>query len=80
MKTAISLPDPLFAEAEKLAKKRGVSRSQLYARALEEHLARVRSAEIRESYDRVYGDQPDDPEERALRDAGLRDARKRDEW
>ena len=37
MKTAISLPDELFAAAEKLAERLGVSRSQLYATALAEH-------------------------------------------
>lgn len=34
MKTAISLPDDLFARAEQLAARRGVSRSQLYAEAI----------------------------------------------
>lgn len=40
MKTAISLPDPLFEAAEKLAKHSKVSRSALYARALEEYIRR----------------------------------------
>jgi metal-responsive CopG/Arc/MetJ family transcriptional regulator len=65
VKTAISLPDALFEEADRLAKKRGISRSELYAHALEEHLAKTRSAEIRESYDRVYGAEETD-EDRAL--------------
>ena len=34
MKTAISLPDDLFFEAEEYAKSLGVSRSELYANAL----------------------------------------------
>ena len=81
MKTAISLPDELFEEADRVAKKRGISRSELYAHALEEHLAKTRGDEIRESYDRVYGAEPDDPDERALREAGLRDLRKHlDPW
>jgi metal-responsive CopG/Arc/MetJ family transcriptional regulator len=80
MKTAISLPDPLFEEADRVARKRGISRSELYARALDEHLAKTRSDEIREAYDRVYGEEPDDPAERALREAGLRDLRNRTEW
>jgi metal-responsive CopG/Arc/MetJ family transcriptional regulator len=34
MKTEISIPEPLFSAAERLAQQRGVSRSQLYERAL----------------------------------------------
>ncbi|MEK6716162.1 MAG: ribbon-helix-helix protein, CopG family, partial [candidate division NC10 bacterium] len=34
MKTAISIPDPLFRECEKLARDLGISRSQLFSRAL----------------------------------------------
>jgi hypothetical protein len=34
MKTAVSLPDPLFAEAERVADRLGLSRSELYARAI----------------------------------------------
>jgi metal-responsive CopG/Arc/MetJ family transcriptional regulator len=65
MKTAISLPDPLFEESEKLAKRLRISRSQLYARALDEYVSRRRSEEIREAYDRVYGE-PETEEDRAL--------------
>jgi metal-responsive CopG/Arc/MetJ family transcriptional regulator len=38
MKTAVSLPDELFTKAEKKAKRLGVSRSRLFAIALEEYL------------------------------------------
>jgi hypothetical protein len=34
VKTAISLPDPLFEAGERAARRRGVSRSELYAKAL----------------------------------------------
>jgi len=34
MKVAVSIPDPVFAEAEALAKRIGASRSEIYARAL----------------------------------------------
>jgi len=40
MKTAISLPDELFSEAEQMAAQLQVSRSELYSRALSEFLAR----------------------------------------
>lgn len=38
MKTAISLPDSIFKEAESLTKKLGVSRSELYTKALKAYL------------------------------------------
>lgn len=40
MKTAISLPDDLFQAADALAQRTGRSRSQLYADALAEYVAR----------------------------------------
>ena len=39
MKTAISLPDHLYFEAEKTAQSLGIPRSQLFAKALEEFIA-----------------------------------------
>ncbi len=36
MKTAVSIPDPIFEAAEKLSQRLGLSRSALYARALQE--------------------------------------------
>ncbi|MBS1849161.1 MAG: ChpI protein [Actinobacteria bacterium] len=38
MKTAVSLPDELFDDAERLADQLGLSRSELYARALSSFL------------------------------------------
>jgi metal-responsive CopG/Arc/MetJ family transcriptional regulator len=40
MKVAVSIPDPIFAEAEALAKQFGSSRSEIYRRALSEFVAR----------------------------------------
>ena len=40
MKTAISLPDPLFDAADTLAGRLGMSRSELYATALAEFVAK----------------------------------------
>jgi hypothetical protein len=55
MKTAVSVPDTLFRRAERTAKRLGISRSELYARALGEFLANVDGAEIKASYDRAFG-------------------------
>jgi predicted transcriptional regulator len=40
MKVAVSIPDATFANADALAKRMGTSRSTLYARALEDFVAR----------------------------------------
>ncbi len=40
MKTAVSIPDEVFEEAEQLARRMETSRSALYARALAEYIAR----------------------------------------
>jgi len=77
-KTAVSLPDELFDEADRLAERLGLSRSGLYARALAELLERQRAGEIRESYDRVYGE-PDEATGRAAR-AAARATFRRNEW
>jgi predicted transcriptional regulator len=55
MKTAISLPDELFADADRMAVQLGMSRSQLYATALAEYLARHRESDVTAALDRVYG-------------------------
>lgn len=38
MKTAISIPDELFERAERMARRSGTSRSELYAQALDAYL------------------------------------------
>lgn len=58
MKTAISIPDAVFEEAERLAKSRGLPRSELYARAISEYLNRNRALGVRERLDAVYGSDP----------------------
>jgi predicted transcriptional regulator len=67
MKTAISVPDELFAEAEQLARRLKRSRSRLYADAIREYLARHDPDAVTAALDRVYADQPSglDPELRA---------------
>ncbi|CAN5900557.1 ribbon-helix-helix domain-containing protein [soil metagenome] len=54
MKTAISLPDDLFSEAEALARRLGKSRSGLVAEALAEYVAKHRHAEVTERLNAVY--------------------------
>jgi metal-responsive CopG/Arc/MetJ family transcriptional regulator len=58
MKTAISLSDDLFASADALARKLGVSRSSLFATAVAEYLAKHRAAKVAERLNAVYSVEP----------------------
>lgn len=46
MKTAISIPDNVFEEADFLAKKLGISRSELYTKAIKQFLSENRQEDI----------------------------------
>jgi predicted transcriptional regulator len=58
MKTAISVPDPIFEAVERLAQRLGKSRSQLYTEALQTYLAQQRDAGVTERLDEIYGAEP----------------------
>ena len=66
MKTEISLPAPIFEEAESLSKRLGVSRSELYTNALKAYLQRynrysfgsLRSNRTLEKLNEIYTEQP----------------------
>ena len=57
MKTAISIPDDTFREADALARQLGISRSQLYARAVEQFVEARRSESITERLNAVHDKQ-----------------------
>ena len=54
MKTAISLPDDLFRQAEAAARRLRISRSHLYAKALAEFLKRQQEDAITERLNKMY--------------------------
>src|SRR2546427_12858019 len=61
MKTAVSLPDDLFAEAERIARRLKKPRSRLYSEAIREYLARHDPDLIAEKLNEVMrGLEPDD--------------------
>ena len=53
MKTAVSIPDDVFEDAERLASRLHTSRSQLYARALAEFVARHDDDEVTSRMDQA---------------------------
>lgn len=55
MKTAISIPDELFAQAEELAHRLGKSRSQVYREALAEYMLRRESDSVTRALDDAVG-------------------------
>lgn len=59
MKTAVSLPDEIFESAERLATQRGVTRSALYAQALEAFLNANEIDPLTEAINRVADHQVD---------------------
>ena len=55
MKTAISLPDQLYNEAEKTATSMGIPRSQLYAKAIEAFLDNRKQSNLTKKLNEIYG-------------------------
>jgi metal-responsive CopG/Arc/MetJ family transcriptional regulator len=78
MKTAISIPDDIFADAERLAKRLKQSRSQVYSRALAEYLARHAPDQVTEAMDRAL-EELAEPRDEFVATAARR-ALKRNEW
>jgi len=54
MKTAISIPDKLFAAADNYAKNHGFSRSKLYTKAVAQFLEQYPADHITEKLNEVY--------------------------
>jgi predicted transcriptional regulator len=65
MKTAVSIPDDVFADAERLAKKMKKSRSRLYADALKEYAARHRTDDVTESWNQALAERGQSDDEDA---------------
>ena len=59
MKTAISIPDALFEAAERLAKRLGMSRSELYSKAVSRFIEENHTIGVRERLDAVYESDPE---------------------
>ena len=66
VKTAISLPEPLFHRAENVAHELQISRSQLVATAIDEFVKRYERRALIEAINRAYEEDPPTPEEKNL--------------
>ena len=53
MKTAISIPDDMFYAAEELSQQLGLSRSELYPRAVAAFLEHQRATGVKEALDAI---------------------------
>lgn len=81
VKTAISIQQPLFEQAEALAKEMHISRSRLFMLALKDFIHRYQSRQLLERIDAAYDDAPA-PSEKELQ-RHMRSSHKRiveDEW
>jgi len=78
MKTAVSLPDEIFREAERLAQRLKKSRSQLYQEAVAEYVARHEPEAITEALNRLAEDVNTSPDQ--LASAAARRVLERSEW
>ena len=67
IKTAISLHESLFKQAESMAHEMKLSRSRLVATALEEFIKRHQNRQLLDSINEAYREGPDDSERKYLR-------------
>lgn len=78
MKTAISIPDRIYEAADELARRLGLSRSELYSRAVAAFVEQHRGEGVTEALDRFYAEREreSDPMLDQLQEQALR----RVEW
>lgn len=75
IKVAVSIPRSLFEQAEDLARRMNISRSRLFALALEDYIRRQQNRELLAQINAAYADEPDLPE-RTLRQEARRTHRR----
>ncbi|MGH9397022.1 MAG: hypothetical protein ACRD18_09270 [Terriglobia bacterium] len=78
MKTAVSIPDPIYIEAERMSRRLRIPRSQLYAKAVEAFLTAHRGEGVSESLNAVYKNETSDldPAVASLQDLSI----SREDW
>lgn len=58
MKTAISIPDPIFEAAESLASSLGISRSELFTKAVADFIKQEKYKNVTARLNEVYAQNP----------------------
>ncbi len=77
MKTAISIPDEVFSQAECYAKNNGISRSQLFTIAVKQYVQSNQFNKITEKLNQVYSS-PEDMDKQLIKLQTL--SIEREEW
>ncbi len=72
MKTAISIPDAVFKTAENLAKRLGLSRSELYVRAISSYVETHRNQKVTDLLNEVYSDVKNQGLEKGFKSAQMK--------
>lgn len=80
MKTAISLPDELFEAVERLARRSRRGRSEVYAAALREYVARHAPDEVTAALNQVLEDVGESTDEGRFRVAAARRVLANTDW
>ncbi|MBA2315182.1 MAG: ribbon-helix-helix protein, CopG family [Chloroflexi bacterium] len=80
MKTAISVPDEVYRKADRLARRSGRSRSEVYSAALREYVARHDPDEVTEALDRAIEELAETGVEVGFVDAAARQVLSSTEW
>lgn len=76
MKTAVSIPDKMFEEVDRYARKHHHSRSEVFVMALKEFLGKRESRKLLDALNEAYADAETAEEETAKAGAKSRYARK----
>jgi metal-responsive CopG/Arc/MetJ family transcriptional regulator len=72
MKVAVSIPDPVFVEAEALARRLKISRSKMYARAVGDFVAKNKGPSLTDQINAALDEIGDEGPDEFLREAGRR--------
>jgi metal-responsive CopG/Arc/MetJ family transcriptional regulator len=75
MKVAVSIPDPVFVEAEALARRLKISRSKMYARAVGDFVAKNKGPSLTDQINAALDEIGDEGPDEFLREAGRRSFR-----
>ena len=67
METKISLPDSLFHAVDSIAKRIGMSQSEIIQDAVADYIEAHKYDQVRETLDSVYSDQPSQVDEASMR-------------